>query len=114
MSSRDKGQAAERTAENLLEKHGFSLVKRNFRAKTGEIDLIMSRRDLLIFVEVRLRTNPGYGRGSETVDYRKQRKLIDTAHIFLQAHGMQWQSYRFDVVSIGPSVDWIEGAFTLD
>jgi Holliday junction resolvase-like predicted endonuclease len=41
-------------------------------------------------------------------------KKINTAKRYLQTSGHQWESYRFDVISIGKQLDWIPGAFTLD
>ena len=125
MTTRDAGILAERAAEQYLSNKGFKLVCRNYRAKVGEIDLIMVKSDLLIFVEVRLRTNRQYGTGAETVTWQKQRKIIKTAQSFLQSHDdKRWQSYRFDVISINDiskdtlameeKLDWIPDAFTLD
>ena len=109
------GEEAERLAERFLSKKGMRLVTRNFRARTGEIDLIMSKQDTLVFVEVRLRKNPYFGSGADSVTRAKRRKLINTAHTFLQLNGSAWNHFRFDVVSIGTrGLDWIPGAFTLD
>lgn len=91
------------------------LVARNFRSKRGEIDLVMSHGKLLAFIEVRMRNNKYFGDGADSVDYRKQQKLIVTAKMFMQRHDTsQWQEYRFDVVSIGEDIRWIKNAFTLD
>ena len=109
------GRLAEAQAERFLVGNGFRLVTRNYSAKTGEIDLIMSKGELLIFVEVRLRSHGGYGTGAESITRHKKRRIINTAKRYLQsAHNPPWQSYRFDVVSIGQTLDWIPGAFTLD
>ncbi len=108
------GTEAERTAEKHLKAQGFTLVTRNFRARTGEIDLIMSKSSLLIFVEVRYRANPNFGTGADSISSSKQQKIIRTAKMFLQKNGHRWNQYRFDVVSIGNDIDWIPGAFTLD
>lgn len=105
---------AERAAEEHLRNQGFDLVTRNFRARTGEIDLIMSKATLLIFVEVRYRTNPNYGTGADSISRSKQQKIIRTAKMFLQKNGKRWSQYRFDVVSIGNDIHWISDAFTLD
>lgn len=75
----------------------------------------MLRKDLLIFVEVRMRRNTRYGTGAETVTISKQRKIINTAQLFLQKFdNNQWQKFRFDVISIDDKIDWIPAAFTLD
>ena len=105
---------AEARAESQLLKNSFSTVHRNYSWKTGEIDLIMEKKDLLVFVEVRLRKNSDYGSGADSVTDSKQTKIINTAKRYLQTSGHKWESYRFDVVSIGKQIDWIPGAFTLD
>lgn len=115
LSTRELGRAAELRAERFLQAEGYDTLTRNFTAKTGEIDLIMHSTDTLIFVEVRARNHSGYGTGADTVDIRKQRKIIQTAQLFLQRQQhLPWESYRFDVISIGKDIDWIPGAFTLD
>jgi putative endonuclease len=51
--TREIGQAAEKVAENYFIKRGFGLVARNFRTKGSEIDLVLERAGLLLFVEVK-------------------------------------------------------------
>lgn len=114
MGTQEAGRQAEARAESYLRKKGFSTVNRNYAWKTGEIDLIMEKEDLLVFVEVRLRRNSEYGSGADSVTSSKQSKIINTAKRYLQTTGHRWESYRFDVVSIGKQIDWIPGAFTLD
>ena len=114
MTTQEAGRQAQAQAENYLQQRGFSTVNRNYAWKTGEIDLIMEKGDLLVFVEVRLRRNSEYGSGADSVTLPKQSKIINTAKRYLQTTGHQWESYRFDVVSIGKQIDWIPGAFTLD
>ena len=108
------GKLAERAAASYLKSHGLKLVEENFSCKLGEIDLIMSKATLLIFVEVRYRANPNYGTGADSISRSKQQKIIRTAKMFLQKNGHLWNQYRFDVVSIGNDINWIPGAFTLD
>lgn len=114
-TTQEAGRQAELAAEKFLNDQGFKLINRNFAFKTGEIDLIMARQALLIFVEVRMRRNGNFGSGADTVTYAKQQKIIRTAQYFLQKHGHnRWQDYRFDVISIADQIDWIHNAFTLD
>ena len=69
------GDNAEETARQYLEQKGYRTVQKNFRCKTGEIDLIMQKEDYLIFVEVRSRSHNRYGEPLETVEYTKQKKI---------------------------------------
>lgn len=73
---------------------------------------------MLVFVEVRFRADTRLGSPLETITAAKQRKLIRTAHFFLQQHcGNRWPPCRFDVVGISgeldalPHIDWIANAF---
>ncbi len=79
------GRGAEKTAENYLVGQGLTLVQRNFHGRRGEIDLIMDDGDILVFVEVRSRQSGRFGKASETIDAKKQAKLIRTAEQYLAA-----------------------------
>jgi putative endonuclease len=110
-----RGNQAESDALAYLRANGCRLVANNYRAKTGEIDLIVQHEGTLVFVEVRYRGDTSRGTGAETVTRRKRQKIIRTAEYFLVTH-KQFRNLpcRFDVVSMGPSIDWIIRAFTLD
>lgn len=109
------GKKSERQAEQFLRSRGLTMVKRNFRCKTGEIDLIMRDDTTLVFVEVRHRSNRHFGSGAESVDWHKQQKLIRTASHFLVTHPRYNDcSCRFDVIAV--SADdieplWYQSAF---
>lgn len=118
------GAAAEAQAEAFLIQQGLVTRTRNYRCKLGEIDLIMlhkipaSARDAtLVFVEVRLRTNKRFAPALETVDYRKQQKIIKTAMRFLQEQKLYDKiRCRFDVIALdqtgtAPPIQWIQNAF---
>ena len=109
------GNAAEDVALAWLIDRGLEIVERNFRCKMGEIDLIMIDGNTLVFVEVRLRNNRRHLTGAESITSAKIRRLIRTAQYFLQTHPRIGDlEYRFDVMSMGSTVDWIQDAFTLD
>lgn len=112
------GSHTERSAEALLQGHGLKTLARNYRCKAGEIDLIMLDQDYLVFVEVRLRSNSDYVSALESVDRRKQNKLIRSAQLFLQQNPHYGQHFcRFDVVASEHSAAnaqelvWIKDAF---
>ncbi|GAB3092874.1 YraN family protein [Aestuariicella hydrocarbonica] len=99
--TRKEGDLREKQAEQFLTTRGLKLVARNYLCKLGEIDLIMRDRDHLVFVEVRYRKSTRFGSASETVDFRKQQKLIRTAQYYLQSHPqLGTPPCRFDVVAI--------------
>lgn len=115
------GQQAENAALHFLQAQGMHLVERNYRCRSGEIDLVMQHKSELVFVEVRYRGQGRFGDGAESVDFRKQQKIIKCAEHFLQHHKQYSQHpCRIDVISISrqiniaqsrPAIDWIPNAF---
>jgi putative endonuclease len=114
-STTNIGQHAEKEAWQFLATQGFELLEKNFSCRAGEIDLIVRDTETLVFVEVRFRQNSSYGSGAETVTSAKRRRIIRTAEYYLLGNpDTSNLDFRFDVISIGSSVDWIENAFTLN
>jgi putative endonuclease len=114
---KEAGDAAERAAEGYLIKHGLILVARNFRTRFGEIDLIMRDGEVLVFVEVRMRSskNKGkdFGGAAASISAPKQARLVAAAQQYL----MQFKhppACRFDALLLGDTqaleVEWIQNA----
>ncbi len=116
----EQGQEAEQRAAEYLCRQGLKPLARNYRCRSGEIDLIMQSHDSLVFVEVRFRRHTGFGGAAASVDRRKQQRLLATAQYYLQKNQAFNQPCRFDVVAVVPgsdgtlSFDWIKNAFELD
>ncbi len=110
---RKRGDAAEEQALRHLQAQGLSPVGRNFTVRGGEIDLIMRDGELLVFVEVRYRRSARFGSAAESVDWRKQQRLLLAAGLYLQRHGGDHQGCRFDVVALAGdgTLRWIRDAF---
>ncbi|KPK35194.1 MAG: hypothetical protein AMJ66_01935 [Betaproteobacteria bacterium SG8_40] len=106
------GGEAEQLAFDYLRRHGLTAVERNYRCRFGEIDLIMRDGQTLVFVEVRMRASNAFGGAPESIDARKQRKLLATARHYMGAQG-RIPVCRFDVVLLnGDSrIQWIPNAF---
>lgn len=109
------GQRAEESALAYLQQRGFRLVERNYRCRLGEIDLVMEDRDRLVFVEVRYRASVRYGGALESIDGRKQARLVAAASHYLASKRID-RPARFDVVALAPgseglTVQWIKDAF---
>jgi putative endonuclease len=99
--SQSFGFAQERIAETLLDESGYRIEDRNWRGAHGEIDLVAWDGEILCFVEVRARSRSDFGWPDETVDRRKQRKLIRAALAYLcQFPPKALPMARFDIVSI--------------
>jgi len=112
------GREGERLAELFLQKKGYKLVKRNYRCRGGEVDLILLDRKVVVFVEVKTRTDHGFGSPLEAVEPRKQRRMILAAQLFLHQKKLQERDARFDVVGISwpgtePMVEHIQNAFVI-
>jgi len=112
------GAAAEKVVEKMLLDTGLKILQRNYRCKLGEIDIVaqdvLAKDSTVIFVEVRQRSHGAFGSGFDSVDYRKQKKLIRTARLFLQERKFYDQyPCRFDIVSVRSLTDlqWIKDAF---
>ena len=93
------GAWGEALAAQYLQKKRYKIVATNFRCRFGELDLIVSNRKYLVFVEVKLRKSDKFAAAADFVDFRKQDKLRATASIYLAEHPTQLQP-RFDVIEI--------------
>ena len=117
MTSRGIGEFWEDAALAFVQKAGLKLIARNFHCRYGEIDLILRDGNTLVFAEVRYRHDGARGDGKASVGAAKQRKLVQTAQIFLQAHA-QFADLpcRFDVIGCSgtpphAAFEWIQHAF---
>lgn len=115
------GQRAEGLAARHLEDLGYTVVARNWRRPTGELDLVVAKDGVCVFVEVRSRTGIERGHPLETVDARKCARVRRAARLFLGEERPSADVYRFDVVAVTfaaddgpPELVHIEDAFRAD
>ena len=100
-----------------LQEQQLQLLAQNFRTRQGEIDLILTDKIFLVFVEVRYRSSHFFGRPEETVNLKKQTRIRRTAEYFLSHYpNPNEQPCRFDVFSVSgqrenPKWKWIRCAF---
>ena len=132
LKPREIGEIGERIAARHLQRLGWKVLYRNFRApKGGEVDLVMrggENLDLLVFVEVKTRTRRDFGRPLRAVNTEKQALIIRGATEWLRLLGRERRfdepedrrrkiSWRYDVVEIvleegeKPDVNLVEEAF---
>jgi putative endonuclease len=108
------GADAEQWAAQYLASQGLKLVEQNYRSRFGEIDLIMRDGEMLVFVEVRLRRNSGFGGAAASIDTRKQQRIIRTAQQYISGLA-RTPPCRFDAVLLGDAqggqVQWLKNAF---
>lgn len=111
-NNRKVGEAKEQRAIFELEKLGYEILERNFRCKTGEIDLIAKHRGYLVFIEVKYRKTAGSGYAAEAVTRNKQRIICRTADYYLLTHCTEIPACRFDVAAFdGDRFTIYENAF---
>jgi putative endonuclease len=118
MDRQQIGQAAEDAAVTFLESQGLAILLRNFRRRTGELDVVARDGDTLIIVEVRTRSSEQFGGAAASVDFRKRRRLLRAAAQLLQIRpDLGKLKVRFDVIvvrqplSARPRLEWIKHAF---
>jgi len=94
------GLTGQEAAEQFLLNKGYKILARNYRTKTGEIDLILKHGIYVVFVEVKFRKNLAYGLPREAVGHTKQKRIINTALHYLARHNLTESDIRFDVVEV--------------
>jgi len=99
------GQRAEGLAANYLEGMGYAIVARNWRRPEGELDLVVGKDGLCVFVEVRSRTGTERGHALETVDARKRARVRRAARMYLDEERPNAAVFRFDVVGVTFALD---------
>ena len=93
------GAWGESLAAAYLKKKRYKLVAMNYSCRYGEIDLIVSNKQFLVFVEVKLRKSDRFASAFEHVDIHKQKRIRTTAEFFLSEYQTALQP-RFDVLEI--------------
>jgi putative endonuclease len=92
--------------------HGYAVLERNWRCRSGEIDLICARGATLVVCEVKTRTGRAQGHPLEAVTAPKQRRLRRLAAAYLRQQERRWPEVRFDVASVlDGTLEIVEGAF---
>ncbi len=113
------GAWGEALAAEYLKKKKYRLLASGYRSRFGEIDLIVSNKAYLVFVEVKLRKSAKFARAADFVDIHKQNRLRATASIYLASNETKLQP-RFDIIEIyapegcqtlDPEIYHLEGAF---
>ena len=100
MDTKELGIFGEEHAALYLEDLGYRILTRNYRSRYGEIDIIAEKDETLVFIEVKARRSYLYGEPKDSIHIRKQKKLIQTAMIFLQENEWEDHDCRFDVIEV--------------
>lgn len=112
-NKRSVGNQYEELACSYLMKQGLKIVKRNFRVRQGEIDIVAKDGNTLVFVEVKYRKNTKTGYPEEAVSFKKQQQICKIAMFYYSFYHIYADTpCRFDVVAVcHNSVRWIKNAF---
>jgi putative endonuclease len=94
------GVLGERYAERWLVERGWRVLARRFRSGHRDLDLVVRRGGVVVFVEVKTRRGVGFGEPVEAVDWRKRRELIRSARVWVSLYGGDEEVYRFDVIGV--------------
>ncbi|TLU97888.1 YraN family protein [Dyadobacter luticola] len=95
----DLGHWGEAKAAGFLEEKGYEVIEKNFKKGFAEIDLIVKKDKMLIFVEVKTRSNVSFGMPEEFVNVIKARGIMRSAENYIFDNDWFWD-VRFDIVSI--------------
>ena len=96
------GKKGEDRAAETLEAAGMTIIARNFRSRTGEIDIIALDGETLVFVEVKAWSAWGMENLAYSLGPKKQGRIVETAKYFLSIYRQYYgRAIRFDVVFIG-------------
>lgn len=100
MNKRKFGIIGEKMAQKYLKDNKYEIIENNYYTRNGEIDIIASKNNYIIFVEVKTRTNEKYGRASEAVNKIKKIYMKKSAAIFLKENNFSRFTIRFDVIEV--------------
>lgn len=104
MPNISKGAIGEVVAARFLRDKGYTIVSSNYRCRQGEIDIIAIDKAYIVFIEVKTRRYNSMYSPREAVTLQKQRRLIQTALIYLSKYTTDLQP-RFDVIEVVTAPD---------
>jgi len=112
------GKEGEDQAAQFLMKQGYRILERNYRTRSGEIDLIALHDGAVVFIEVKTRTSDAFGAPELAVNPRKQQRMVKAALGYIKYKRLHQVPCRFDVVAITAAakkeVEHIRNAFEMD
>ena len=94
------GSLGEAAAERFLLKKGYKILERNYRLRSGEIDLIALDQNVMVFIEVKTKISRDFGKPVQAVTPHKQDQISRVAISYIQRKGWANKDCRFDVLSL--------------
>ena len=100
MNKDELGRRGESEAKKYLEKQNYYIVTQNFRCDFGEIDIIATDKNELVFAEVKTRCSKKYGEAREAVNHYKKKHIKKAATYFIYKYKLENRFVRFDVIEV--------------
>lgn len=100
MNNKITGNLGEDIATEYLKSINYNIVRRNFRCRCGEIDIIAIDKNEIVFIEVKTRNFLGCGNPSEAVDKNKQKHIYMATKYYLYKNNLENHFVRFDVIEV--------------
>ncbi|MCL1866807.1 MAG: YraN family protein [Oscillospiraceae bacterium] len=110
-----RGDFGEAAVCTYFEKRGYAVVKRNYRKRVGEVDIIATLGESVVFVEVKTRKFGSLTDGIDSVTRTKRRRIVKTAKLFLDENPQyNVMDVRFDAAQVVVTTDEIPQLIELD
>jgi putative endonuclease len=97
---KETGDLGEQLAGRYLKKKGYRILETNYRCRAGEIDIVATQKNRLVFVEVRTKSNFDFGSPEESITLTKALHMEKTAEYYRQEHPKAPQDWRIDLIAI--------------
>lgn len=102
MDAKETGARGEDAAAAYLERVGMTVVVRNWRCKSGEIDIVALDGTVLVIIEVKTRRTDANGTAEDAVSPAKRKRLLRLARAYVSIADIEPVELRFDVITIRP------------
>ena len=94
------GDKGEEIAENYLNRNGYRVLEKNYNCKFGEIDLIVKKKDVITFVEVKTRSNRNYGSPIDAMTPYKIKHMIRSVQCYIAKYHLEGTEVSLDVIEV--------------
>ncbi len=94
------GKQGEEIAAKYLQQEGYKIISRNYRSRYGELDIICTHNQTMVFVEVKTRKSTNFGSPEESITRSKKEHIRKVALIYLESNPQPFREIRFDVIGI--------------
>ncbi len=93
------GKQGEQVAYHFLLQKGYTILERNWRTGRAEIDLIAKIDEVMVFVEIKTRSDNYFGEPESAITQQKMDLMTHAAGFYMEEVGHDWE-FRFDVISV--------------